>query len=248
MRKSGLRAEDGNNYRASPLAGHLLALSLFIILLAFFILLNAMSFFEQKRTTRTIEAIQTVFAREGGHPGFVPSEERDSQLTLDPTAGEGSASSRAKNLFHTLLPGYRIDTDEKNSIVHLRVPFTDIEALALLVSSQSPVDTKETERRKEHARKFFPALVSLIGAEGDAARFSIEIIRNLPSRPGKASNEQPDLLQKEAERLALVLERLGQAGLPAGALSGGFAEGDGKTADIYFRPFPAHLPADETGR
>jgi hypothetical protein len=87
----------------------LLSLSLFVILLAFFIVLNAISSFSEPKVNAAFESLDVVFS-----PNIIPSEfQEETQAENQETEnGEGDSLEDMQGILRSVLPGLDMDLDE----------------------------------------------------------------------------------------------------------------------------------------
>ena len=90
-------------------ASILLSLSLFIILLAFFIVLNAISTYSETKVDAAFDSLDIAFT-----PNIIPSEFEDK--TTDPSQeqedGKGDSLKDMQNVLRSVLPGLEMNLDE----------------------------------------------------------------------------------------------------------------------------------------
>jgi len=108
---------DRSGERASVLMG----LSLFILLLAFFIVLNAVSQFSEEKVTGVFDSLDLAFATEIPPSEYKENIMDDSQARHD---GEGDSIEDIQNTLRSVLPGLDInltDTPNGGSVMALRL-------------------------------------------------------------------------------------------------------------------------------
>ena len=112
-----LRGEDNDRSKPSGDSAQILSLSLFIMLLAFFIVLNAISSFDEQRVNPAIQSIEQTFQTK-----IEPRGGRQAATeTVHDTLMRGSAFDRVKALFRAELPSFRVVQRDGNSLYVLRV-------------------------------------------------------------------------------------------------------------------------------
>lgn len=121
-----LSVEEGGGLSGSTL----LALSLFIILLAFFIVLNAISTYSEPKVEDAFESLDTAFSVQLTPKEFeqVTADERQQ----DDTKGEGDSMEDMEELLQSILPGLDVnltDDDSGGKVMAVRMKKDRFESL-----------------------------------------------------------------------------------------------------------------------
>ena len=187
-------------------------LSLKLLLLAFFILLTAISDFEEQKVVLVVGSINDAF------DGQVQAEQDFSPTTaaLGPISGSARLAARISNLFKSTLPAVRVD---RNDVLgELRIELT----------TESLFRSDEAELRAAPA-VLFSRLARAMGPERpDAVEARLEVLIGVPRDDLSRIASAPSEL---ALRRAGVLARdLARRGVPGADLSVGLLPGlEGRT-------------------
>ncbi|MGD1876904.1 MAG: flagellar motor protein MotB [Kiloniellaceae bacterium] len=175
-------------------------LSLNILLLAFFILLNSMASFEEERRDAVVDSVREAFQ------GLVPA---DRNLTADPAAldifeGADDVIDSLNQLFGDNLPLVESQDAAGNRVIKVDMPAGDL--FAAQGDALRP-DGAETLR--------------LIGAVLDDPRFispgyQVDVLYGLPGKASGIEGNRPALM-----RAGTVVRELVRQGLPPARLSAG---------------------------
>lgn len=205
---------DANRYSAL-----LSTLSLFIMLLAFFMMLNATSSFDDDRVKPVLQSIKETFTtrvfREDVGPSFRPDPEH--------AAGEGhEAYESLDSYFRTSFPGFSPQMIPTRGIFYLELPADIFE------------------------KKFFGADSSaqktLIEKLWAYQQLQMEIWLNLDQDPGAASADARDLLRARINKLSGWAAALEAQGLQKGTLTIGLQKGDSKKVIVLFHNYKPYAP------
>lgn len=203
---------------------------MFIMLLAFFIILNSMSNFEEHVAKTVLNSITITFSDEE-----VPAD-IDSNITDDiqQSYHEGDVLDRLQELFKSQISGAKIKKDRLGVTMQMRLPLETFEAQ--IMRGQSAEDASGVDLKK--------TLVSLLNS-GEGVQYRMEIMLNLPQNPSKLQKDQPQYMSGEIERVARYAKVLEDAGLPKTYVTPGVEEGPEGTVTLFFRRYQPFSPIEE---
>jgi hypothetical protein len=195
-----------------------LFLSLFLLLLAFFILLNSMSTIEVGKSNEVMESVQDAF------PSSVRAQMQQSFLAEDPgqVIGE-SLRARLGTVFTETLPLVEITADPTGNPLYISVPVEDVFARTT---------GRVTPAAEDLARRL--ALVLDQPPVGSILFLDVVFGRNI----------EPGGRQREAAREAVIfaasttIARFAELGLPRDRISVGVEQGNPQTVRFVFRTRP----------
>jgi hypothetical protein len=166
-----------------------LFLSLFLLLLAFFIVLNAMSRFEKGRGAAVVDSVSQAFM-----PASMPTLLSGSAVS-DPIEGADSQRLVAiGSAFETILPGAA------------SILYQTQDRLVLRLSADVLFDNTDRQLA-ERSRKLISRLLPLLRAEGDKAAIEMAIIT------GMLDGEKPIVVGLRSRQAASLLASFRAAGL-----------------------------------
>ncbi|RKQ72697.1 hypothetical protein [Oceanibaculum indicum] len=202
-----MQGEDGQNETKNPAAASAQALlSLYLLLLAFFILLQSISTFEDQRAGEVMEGVNRSF------PSFLKSGTVGGDRMTSGGLTEGAeASARLGPLFEsqfTLSPTARMTPADS---------FRATVPLAELFEGPS-------EGLNPQIAPFLDQLADILQRPPAGARIELELL--IPEKPaaiGASGNAETPTMR----RLANLVQALVQAGAPASVLSIGYGLGNG---------------------
>jgi hypothetical protein len=218
------------------MANQFLTLSLFIMLLAFFVVLNAMSTFDETKARPVMDSLFQAFtAREA-----VRDEQMD---VLHPAflETEGSTLDQLQGFFRSEVPEAQIRKNRLGTIMQVRVPLSYFE---------HELASRGDGQGTGFGGDFSQMLVSLM-ASSVKVPYSMAMQINMKDSPSRAQNETPEIVTANLKKVAGFAERIEAAGLPKNLVTAGLGQGPEGTIDFYFRRYePFHHPdsvAPESG-
>lgn len=229
---------------ARSVGGQILALSLFIMLLAFFIILNAISTLEETRIDPVMRSLSEAFATRVDQTDL-----RDSPSDLETpekSIHHGSVFERIDALFSAQMPSYQVHIDERNGEMYVRVPYRVFES-AVLATLQGNALEMEGEQAAFLPGFFAPTLVALMQGDADQDRpvYRMDMILNIRGNPSHLRNQNPQRLAGHIGRITDLSDRLEEAGLQENLMSAGLMDGESDMMDLLFRRHVPYSPVDE---
>ncbi len=216
------------------MANQFLGLSLFIMLLAFFIILNAISDFDEDMSNKAMQSVTVAFSNRDIPQDPTANLEEDLQESFR----EGDTLDQLQDLFKSQITGVEIKKDRMGTVMHLRMPVSDFERQILKSSASSPVNSSYDLRA---------TLVTLLSSE-DHIRYRMEIFLNSDKSPAKLQNENPKKMMSLMNRASFYTEILEEAGLSKKFITPGIKAGSEKMIDLFFRRYEPFNPlGDEEG-
>ncbi len=195
-------------------------LSLFIMLLAFFIMLNASADFDATRVRPVMQSIQETFTsrvfRDDVGPSLRPGAEQG--------MGDGNeAYNSLEAYFSTSFPGVQPKMIPTRGIFYLELPADEFE------------------------RKYFSAnsklQKTLIEKMWAYQQLQMEIWLNIEDDPGVASGAARDELRAKMKKVTGWAAELEKEGLQHGTLTVGLQKGDPKKVIVLFHNYKPYAPA-----
>ncbi len=196
-------------------SSHPLFLSLFLLLLAFFILLNAMSSVEQGRSNQVLQSVQDAF------PSAYRSQIRESMLPDEPGQAIGEALQAAiGTVFRDALPVAELSVDSSGNPLFVSVPARRVYSAA--AGGVTPALDQLAER-----------LAPVVNQPPAGSVLEVQVL--FGADPSAASEERADLVFRASETIRAFL----QAEMAAAVLSTGLEPGATDTVRFVFRTRPS---------
>lgn len=235
------RRRSGSTGTARSPSGQLLGLSLFIMLLAFFIVLNAISSFEETKVNPIMENLSYTFSSRlldkniDHHPS-----ERESE---DTSLKEGETVDRLEALFTARIPSHDAVVSHRKGTMYVRVPYEDFKAAVMAAGQRNALERQE-DGAKFLSGFFLPALVSLMKNDAASIPYRMDIVLNVKTNPAVLANQQPKQLAAMVKDMSAIAGKIESAGLPARLVSTGLQKGKAGIVEILFRPHVPYNPVE----
>jgi len=209
------------------MANQYLSLSLFVVLLSFFIILNGVSDFEEMKFQPVLNSIALTFAdrqiEERLQPSSTPSE--------DLSVKEGNTLDKIRGLFNAHISGFEARTNRLGTIMVIRMPTPRFERAIFEPILESDLD-----------EGFLPTLVSLIQTRDTEQPYRMDVMLNVSDTPADMLSNTPVDLGTNVAKIASFSERLEELGVEKKLVSIGLQKGQAGFVDLYFRRYEAFDP------
>lgn len=228
MRSARRRSQD-----TPPQGGTLLLnLSLFLMLLSFFIVLNNVSSFEESKYQPILQSLRTTFAANAlSRDGTGPSVSSDPMQSIN----EGETSERIDALFRAQITGFKAGK-AGSGVMTVVLPLEEFDRA---LTSPDQIDVTRMEYGGGLQTFFVPTLVSLVRAQEQGTPYRMDMVFHTNDPPALLYNSDPRVLETQRRQSAAYADTLEKAGLPADLLGVGLMQGDPATVTLVFRPLEA---------
>lgn len=207
-----------------------LGLSLFIMLLAFFIVINAISSFEENKSSPVLQSLEQAFASRIAEQGDQqPSVAKSAEKAL----GEGHVLDRMQALFKSQIPDFDASVNKKRGTMHIEMSWADFNAAVLSLSGGG---ANQVSGQQEY---FLSALVALMKNASAGQPYRMDILLTLEDNPALLHNSEPQTMLRAGRVLTQAAAAIEKTGLPEKYLSIGVKEGKRGMVEIFFQP---HIP------
>ncbi|MGH1399268.1 MAG: hypothetical protein ACRBCT_08655 [Alphaproteobacteria bacterium] len=215
------------------MANQYLALSLFIMLLSFFIILNGTADFEDTKSRPVLNSIALAFSdREVKEETFKPNTVESAEKSVR----EGSTLDKIQGVFQSHITGYEVTKNRLGTEMHIRMPIPRFERAVLTPLASETLQTDEG---------FLPTLVSLIQTRESKNPYRMDMVMNMDAEPAKMALESPQSLKNSIKIAAAFTDALERAGMERKLISTGLEKGEVGFIDLYFRRYePFTLPQE----
>ncbi|HPF78312.1 MAG TPA: hypothetical protein PLF01_03370 [Alphaproteobacteria bacterium] len=219
-------------------AGQMLNLSLFIMLLAFFIVLNSLSSYEELKTEQVRRSVELAFAKD---PKIQPDQ---SSARKDPAQAlkEGHTFDRIDALFESEIMSFEATSSKSLGIMMVRVPYEKF-SKAIMATGQKDL-LQYPSRKAVRGNFFLPTLVSILRRNIDGAPTRMEIMVHTEENPAMLQNQQPKKMMEVMSKVGVFSQRLEKQGMPEKLLNIGVSKGDPEYIDLVFRKYIPFSPTE----
>lgn len=213
------RRSDVGDLPKVNIGSQLLGLSLFVMLLAFFIVLNSISDYQDSAADGIISNLgQTFGSRVHVDGDENPSLSRSEQMQ----SGEGSTVEKIEALFKAQVRGLKVAKGTYSGVMMISIPRTEFERMV---------------KDMESEQNFTQTLASLVRSEGRGSPYQMEILYGLQDNPGRIHNQDPAGMDETIQSISLMASVIERAGLPSRFISAGLQKGDPEMVDLIFKPY-----------
>lgn len=227
------RGQAVQNSSSSNNVGQMMNLSLFIMLLAFFIVLNAISSYEDKKTESVKHSVEMAFSKNPRVREAAPSVKMDPAQAMK----EGSAFSRIEALFDSEISSFKLEKNERLGIMMVDVPYQEFSDSIMAVGQKDLL--RYPTRSAVKANIFLPTLASLLKTRIDGIPTRMEIIVHTKSNPANLKNQDPVNLLATVNQVGAFSRKLDDQGMPQNLINIGLSKGKPEIITLVFR---RHIP------
>ncbi len=217
----------------------LMNLSLFIMLLAFFIVLNAISSFIVEKTYPIVQSVQLTFSTQALRPDILPSVAPDVRESIR----DGTTVERLDALFKSQITAYDAVKDADTGQMETTLPL-DVFSTSVMAIGQEDLMTASPDVQVKGKKFFLPTLASILKSDAQGVPYRMDMILHAEDNPAHLQNQDPKTLAQVTERASQLAAQLEKAGVPQKMMSVGVAKGDPDTIRIIFRPHKPFSPVD----
>lgn len=216
-------------------------LSLFIMLLAFFIVINSRSSFEDEKKEATIESIERTFSTKVMRQDVAPSIAEDPYQSIR----EGDTSERIEALFRSQIASFKITSNDRTGKFVTEMPLDQFSSAVLSLGQKDLMRIKSADVQ---GRFFLPTLVSIMKSDKAGVSYRMDMMVMLDGNPAKIVNEKPQEISAIMKRGGGWAAKLEQAGLDPKLISYGVKKGRQGYIELSFHPHVPFSPVQEGGR
>ncbi|MAZ76528.1 MAG: hypothetical protein CMH31_04415 [Micavibrio sp.] len=220
-------------------SGTLMNLSLFIMLLAFFIVLNSLSSYEEQLVGDVVQSLDTTFSKDPQKEDIAPS------VTPDPvnSVKEGDTFERIDALFQSQIISYKKSISSNRGKMIIKLPLEKF-SRAIMAAGQKDL-TKMNVQRNPRGNFIIPTLVSILKSDKKNITYRMNILLQVPDNPAHFQNQSPTEMAALMRRGSALTERLEQGGFPQKLLNIGVAKGNPAIVVLVFEPHIPFSPVEE---
>lgn len=219
-----------SDQQQSGIGSQILGLSLFVMLLAFFIVLNSKSSFEDMKAQPVAQSIAQSFSSKT----LVAGDNSPSMIqSVQQGSGEGDTVELLDALFKSQIKTAEVVTNKQRGLMIVRVKRTDFE---------KAVTNLGTAQGGEFGEPFLQTLGSLLRSDKRKKSYQMDMVFFTSDNPAKLQNEKPQEMVAVIKAAAKLAESLEKSGLPAKLMTIGLQQGDPLMVELYFGPHTVYRP------
>lgn len=215
-------------------APQMMSLSLFIMLLAFFIVLNGMSSFDEMAARPVVESLSSAFSTEVRYEETAPSMKEDPVKSLH----EGETIERIDALFTAQISGFETTKSKSRGIISVDVALDEFSKGIMRLNQK---DLSIDRLPPTDGAFFLPTLVSILKSDERGRTYRMDMIYHVTGNPARLQNEEPQEVASMLERAGQITRRLQEAGMSQRLMSFSIEQGKTEQVTLTFAP---HYPFD----
>jgi len=223
------RRKDDSQESSTGNTAQLMNLSLFIMLLAFFIVLNSISVYEEEKQNAAIKSVDAAFSKDALDLDESPSLSE----AVEKSVHEGHVFDRLDALFDSQISTYEEKINKANGVMTVEVPLDDF-ARTMNAIGQKDLTKIPSKRIAVRGKYFLPTLVSVLQTEQDGVPTRMEIVMHVSKNPAYLQNQNPEQMSAVMKRVAGFSVRLEEVGFPQKLVNIGVRKGDPEFVTLTF--------------
>ena len=220
-------------------AGQMMNLSLFIMLLAFFIVLNTLSSYEEIKTEKVKRSIELTFSKDP------QVEEIKSSMAPDPAQAmrEGHTFDRLEALFNAQIASFEAVQSKSRGVMMIELPLKEFERAIMAVGQENILNYPS--RRDIRGNFFLPTLASILRTDIDGAPTRMEMMIKSSQNPADLQNQKPSDMRALVNQVGKFSQKLQSQGMPQKLINIGVAKGNPDKIELIFRKYVPFSPVEE---
>lgn len=209
------------------------------MLLSFFIILNALSNFEDVKSKPVLNSIALTFSNKDASEVLSPNTVQ----SIDMSNKEGDTLDKLQALFNAHITGVKITKNRLGTTMHLRMPLSQLESSLLEPTRRS---SRIGSQKLGAPGTFLPTLLSLMQTRETEVPYRMDMVLNTKKNPAASIVDSPEQTRIDMQKIALISQKLEESGIQKKLMSAGLGQGTENMVDIFFvRYIPVNpLPED----
>lgn len=216
------------------MANQFLSLSLFIMLLSFFIILNAISTFEVSKSRPVLNSLNVAFSQDDTLDIVAPGQ----TFIKSQTYREGSTLDKVAGLFQAQITGVETKQNRLGTTMYVRMPFKDF---SKSVASSLSIPEANTALSPTKTQDFVPLLVSLLETQRSVP-YKMDMVLNIEEKPALLAAENPERFMSFNSAISAISAKIEETGLPKRQISAGLKHGEAGIVELMFRRYVPFNP------
>ncbi len=211
------------------MANQFLSLALFLMLLSFFIVMNAISSFETSKSAPVINSLALAFSNR-----VLDREISPITPSADMSINDGDTLEVLEGLFNAHLASFQATTNRFGTVMRIKTPVGQFEKSINISSSGYNITTLGAKG------SFIQNMISLLRSEKKAMPYRVDMVLNIPEELADFQKNYPNEFISNLKLVSSFAGILENAGLPKKMISIGLSKGDEGFIELYFyryKPF-----------
>jgi hypothetical protein len=226
------------------MANQFLTLSMFIMLLSFFIILNALASFDDDKSKPVVKSLALAFSTKEIVDDALANSTVESAAEQE-SFKEGSTIDKIQGLFENQISGIEMRKNRFGTEMYIRIPINDFKDALM-----EPISNQKTRSGVPRVGNVLvPVLISLLQGNEDAeAAYQMDMLMGVDGNPARLMNEALQDMNDVIKQSAVFAQRLEESGLPKEYITAGIRKGQPGFVDLHFRPYQPFNPLQGAAR
>ncbi len=214
------------------MANEYLGLSLFVMLLSFFIILTSMSDYEDSKAKPIMSSLNMAFSA-----GALDKDEPAPSIKMSETQDfhEGTTLDKIEGLFNAHIKTFKITKNRLGT--EMSVTMTRDEFEKALESTGEVLFLEDPSTDELAEAPFLDTLTSLIATSETEVQYRMDIMLGTGENPAMMQNEKPASLREISDISTGYARMLEAAGMPVKFISTGIGAGEKDMVVLMFRRY-----------
>ena len=210
------------------MANQFMGLSLFIMLLSFFIILNSISDFEETKARPILSSLDMAFSSSA-----IDRDENASvsQQQQQESTKEGDTLDKIEGLFNAQVKSFTLQKNRLGTEMYVRLSVEEFEKF-LGINSAGDLFVDNSMRDG-----FTGTLVTLIQTAESEIPYRMDMVLNIGGNPSSLQNEQPEVTRGALKQVSAYSKVLEDNGMPIQFISAGLGADEQDTVELVFRRY-----------
>lgn len=208
------------------MAGRFLTLSLFVVLLSFFIVLNSISHVEERKSQIVSSSVAQAFTL---RTATVDVSDPDMSIKAKKALSAGTTLDKIESLFTENIAGIETAQNRLGTIMQMKMGVKKFEKL--LADSSAPQINGFSS-----PSLFLQTLVTIMDTQ-DQIPYRMDIILKTSGNPAKSYNENASNIAASLRRVSNYAEQIEEFGLPSKLVTAGVMGANEESIQLIFRRY-----------
>lgn len=226
------------------MANQFLALSLFIVLLAFFIVLNVNSNYTEAKFEPVKRSLEVAFSSGVTEPRIAAKSSVEAVQEIEESYKEGSTLEKIEALFNAEVAGVEIQKNRLGTEMYIRMPLREFEKNLTIIDAA--MSGQEGIAFSGTGVNFLPMFISLLQASDTEIAYHVDMIVNTTEEPAVLQNDEPAQALSFIQKAGRLGQIIGNAGLETKYFSSGLALGEEGMITLHFKRYKPFIPVEQT--
>ena len=193
-----------------------LALSLFLMLLSFFIIMNGISAFDNTKKQLVLNSVSLAFSNKVKDVGLAPSVIESPRQSIH----TGDNLSGLQGLFEGHIANFKATKNRLGTTMHVNLPFGEF--------------MRAIDKPQNGQSDFFPTMMTMLRSEKSGVPYRVDMVLNVGDDPALVQKSDPAAFSAALRDISGLASKMEKSGLPKHLMTAGLQKGSVGNLDLYF--------------